>query len=105
MEKIANYGDFFPLPNFLSLCVSVKREKCSIRHGARSIAALAGWYYWGIYQGSSSEKKVARKLPERFCVVVTAWWGDISQPILIEADIASCLSSRSFSSTQGAVVL
>ena len=35
VEKIANYGDFFSFPAqfSLSLCVSVKREKCPIRHG------------------------------------------------------------------------
>ena len=28
------------------LCVSAKREKCSIRHGAK----IYRWHYWGIYQ-------------------------------------------------------
>jgi hypothetical protein len=32
-------------------CVSAKREKCSIRHGAK----IYRWHYWGIYQAIQQE--------------------------------------------------
>ena len=34
------------------LCVSAKREKCSIRHGAK----IYRWYYWGIYQAIQQDR-------------------------------------------------
>ena len=34
------------------LCVSAKREKCSIRHGAK----IYRWHYWGIYQAIQQDR-------------------------------------------------
>ena len=68
------------------LCVSAKREKCSIRHGGQEIYRP---HYWGIYQGvqqadenqqkKSCNKKILAKDGRKFSSVVSEnVWGDIT---------------------------
>ena len=68
------------------LCVSAKREKCSIRHGGQEIYRP---HYWGIYQGvqqadenqqkKSCNKKILARDGRKFSSVVSEnVWGDIT---------------------------
>ena len=78
------------------LCVSAKREKCSIRHGGQEIYRP---HYWGIYQGvqqadENQQKKVATRkyLPgmgENFLVSCQKMYGGISQQPILIADVSS----------------
>ena len=44
------------------LCVSAKREKCSIRHGGQEIYRP---HYWGIYQGvQQADENQQKKLQQ-----------------------------------------